>query len=88
MWYLSTRNEKIKKSPAEAVLQGIADDGGLYMLKDFSALDFDYKNVLNLSTMETAEVVLSALLDDFCSVKGYYQPVVIAFTAHRPVELQ
>ena len=31
MWYLSTRDEKIRKTPSEAILNGIADDGGLYM---------------------------------------------------------
>lgn len=65
MIYQSTRNNNEQVNSAQAIVKGIANDGGLYMLKDFSALDFDYKNVLNLSTMETAEVVLSALLDDF-----------------------
>lgn len=65
MIYQSTRNNSEQVNSAEAIVKGIASDGGLYMLKDFNALNFDYKSVLNLSTMETAEVVLSALLDDF-----------------------
>ncbi len=65
MIYQSTRNNSEKVNSTEAIVKGIAADGGLYMLKDFSALNFDYKSVLNLTTMETAEKVLHALLDDF-----------------------
>ncbi len=65
MIYQSTRNNNEKVNSARAVVKGIADDGGLYMLKSFSALNFDYKSVLNLTTMETAEKILGTLLDDF-----------------------
>lgn len=65
MVYQSTRNNSEQVNSAQAVVKGIADDGGLYMLKDFSVLNFDYKSVLNLTSMETAEKVLGALLDDF-----------------------
>lgn len=65
MIYQSTRNNNEQVNSLKAVVKGIADDGGLFMLKDFSALNFDYKSVLNLSTMETAEKILGALLDDF-----------------------
>lgn len=65
MIYQSTRNNNEQVNSAEAIVKGIANDGGLYMLKDFSALNFDYKDVLNLTTMKTAEKVLGALLDDF-----------------------
>ena len=65
MIYQSTRNNNEQVNSAEAIVKGIANDGGLYMLKDFSALNFDYRDVLNLTTMETAEKVLGALLNDF-----------------------
>ena len=65
MIYQSTRNNDEKVNSAKAVVKGIADDGGLFMLSDFSAIKFDYKSVLNLSSMETAEKILGALLDDF-----------------------
>lgn len=65
MIYQSTRNNNEKVNSEKAVVKGIADDGGLFMLSDFSSLDFDYKSVLNLSSMETAEKILGALLDDF-----------------------
>ncbi len=65
MIYQSTRNNNEKVNSARAVVKGIADDGGLYMLSDFSALSFDYKSVLELTSMETAEKILGILLDDF-----------------------
>ncbi len=65
MIYQSTRNNNEKVNSQKAVVKGIADDGGLFMLSDFSSLNFDYKSVLNLSSMETAEKILGALLDDF-----------------------
>ena len=65
MIYQSTRNNNEKVNSARAVVKGIADDGGLYMLSDFSALSFDYKSVLELTSMETAEKILGVLLDDF-----------------------
>lgn len=79
MIYQSTRNNNEKVNSAQAIVKGIASDGGLYMLKDFSLLNFDYKSVLNLTTMETAEKVLHALLDDFskeqmhCMVEAAYK---------------
>ena len=40
MLYLSTRNNKIEKKPSEAVLEGIAKDGGLYMPRSFEGVEF------------------------------------------------
>lgn len=65
MIYNSTRNNNLTANSAEAVLKGIADDGGLFMIKDFSKLNFDYKEVLGLPTMEMSEKILGTLLDDF-----------------------
>ena len=44
MIYQSTRNNDEKVNSAKAVVKGIADDGGLFMLSDFSAIKFDYKS--------------------------------------------
>lgn len=65
MIYQSTRNNNEKVNSQKAIVKGIADDGGLFMLSDFEKINFDYKSVLNLSSMETAEKILGALLDDF-----------------------
>ncbi len=61
MWYLSTRNQKIQKTPAQAILQGIADDGGLYMPKSFENAGFPMDKLSSLSNKEISATVLSLL---------------------------
>lgn len=65
MIYNSTRNNNEKVNSINAVVKGIADDGGLFMLKDFSLVKFNLDDIYSKTTMETAEIVLGALLDDF-----------------------
>ncbi len=65
MIYQSTRNDNIKMNSVEAVLKGIADDGGLFMLKSFDGITLDYGKMLNKSTTEIAEAVFGTLFDDF-----------------------
>jgi len=65
MFYQSTRNNSEKATPSAAVLKGIAPDGGLYMLSDFSSLNFDWERTLSLSTLQMAEYILGTLFDDF-----------------------
>ena len=61
MWYLSTRNEKIRKTPAEAILKGIADDGGLYMPECFCSAKFPMDSLTEMSGKEISAKVLSLL---------------------------
>ncbi len=61
MFYLSTRNQKIRKTPAEAVLQGIADDGGLYMPQSFENAKFPMEKLSSLTGKEISATVLSLL---------------------------
>ena len=63
MNYQSTRNAKIAASSTAAVLQGLADDGGLFITKDFGR--FDWRGTLELNTLGMAEKILGALLPDF-----------------------
>ena len=65
MLYSSTRSSKDKITSSKAILKGIAPDGGLYMPETLTGLDFDYKNTLNMSTIDIAKYVLSTLFDDF-----------------------
>ena len=65
MLYSSTRNSNEKITASKAILKGIATDGGLFMPETLSGLDFDYKNTLNMSTLQIAKYVLSTLFDDF-----------------------
>ncbi|MBQ3548655.1 MAG: threonine synthase [Oscillospiraceae bacterium] len=65
MDYRSTRNEKLRATAAEAILQGLAGDGGLYSMDSLSGLDFDWRSVLDCDTLTTAREVLAALLPGF-----------------------
>ncbi len=65
MNYQSTRDHSLTARSSAAVLRGIAPDGGLYILKDFSALNFDWRSALRKDTLGMAEQILSALLPDF-----------------------
>lgn len=65
MIYQSTRDDRHTADSVTAVLKGIADDGGLYMIRDFGALDLDYRELMGKPTMEMARILLHALLDDF-----------------------
>ncbi len=65
MLYESTRNRNLTANGPEAILQGIAPDGGLYMIPDVAAIPFDWKALLELDTIPMAAEILSALLPDF-----------------------
>ena len=64
MRYNSTRNHSLTASPAEAVLRGIAPDGGLYLC-DPAALPLDPAEMLQKDFTEMAEAVLGRLLPDY-----------------------
>lgn len=63
MNYQSTRSN-ITTSPLRAVLEGIAPDGGLYIMPDMASLSFDWEACLKKDSLGMAEQILSALLPD------------------------
>lgn len=63
--YESTRDKECKASASSAILNGLAQDGGLYMLRDLEELKIDLNAILNLDYYEIAELVLGKLLDDY-----------------------
>lgn len=63
MNYRSTRSS-LTASPREAVLRGIAPDGGLYLLPDLQELHFDWQGCLEEDFFGAADRILSALLPD------------------------
>ncbi|MBR2927888.1 MAG: threonine synthase [Oscillospiraceae bacterium] len=65
MNYQSTRNDACTASSAEAILQGLAPDGGLYSVRTLALLDFDWQETLKKDTFGMAVDVLTALLPDF-----------------------
>ena len=65
MNYQSTRNANIHATAAEAVLQGLAPDGGLYTMPSLSGIRLDWQAVLQMDTLSMAREILSALLPSF-----------------------
>ena len=62
MIYHSTRSVSLQADSAQAVLEGLAADGGLYV--PASLPEFDWKKCLQGSAMDMATDILSALLPD------------------------
>ncbi len=64
MRYQSTRNHSISVTPQEAVLHGLAEDGGLFVPSEQLPV-LNPEDYLNHSYQNTAEKVLSILLDGY-----------------------
>ena len=65
MLYQSTRNNNLTATGPQAILRGIAPDGGLYMIPDFSEVSLDWKALLEMDTIPMAAKILQAILPDF-----------------------
>ena len=63
MLFLSTRNENLKVEATEALLSGIAKDGGLFVPENFDALSFPMDKLSSLSD----EDISATILDKFFS---------------------
>ena len=61
----STRSNRHTASSTQAVLKGIAPDGGLYTPISFAELKVDVGSLLNMSAVEISAEVIGRLLDDF-----------------------
>ena len=81
MRYHSTRNDQNFVDSAEAVLEGLAPDGGLYMPQQIPALD--WKQLLKGSSQEISCAILSALLPD---IPNMPRLVVNAYTGKFETE--
>ncbi len=67
--YESTRSLNLKASASKAVLKGIADDGGLYVMRELDSKKIGIESLINKSYVEIAELVLKEMLDDFSEEK-------------------
>jgi threonine synthase len=77
MRYYSTRNKDNVVSSMEAIIKGIAEDGGLFVPEGFPSLP-RLEEMLNLSYKELAKLILGMYFDDYpqedieVAVKGAY----------------
>lgn len=65
LMYKSTRSEAYKVTASEAILKGLADDGGLFMPVQIPKLDVTLEALKDMSYQETAYVVMKQFLTDF-----------------------
>lgn len=63
--YQSTRDENNKVTASQAILQGLATDGGLFTPLTTPEVTLDFDHLKDASYQEVAKLVLSAFLDDF-----------------------
>lgn len=76
--YKSTRNSEKTVTASEAILKGLADDGGLFVPVSIPKLDVTLDELKSMSYQETAYVVMKQFLTDFteeelknCIAKAY-----------------
>ncbi len=63
--YCSTRGGKLKVTASQAILQGLAPDGGLFVPDHVPALDVTLKDLAAMDYREVAYEVMKLLLTDF-----------------------
>ncbi len=77
MKYYSTRNKENKVSSMEAIIKGIAEDGGLFVPESIPTLP-ELENLKNLSYKELAKLIIGMYFDDYpqedinASINGAY----------------
>ncbi len=65
MVFYSTRSKAHTADSTEAVLKGIAPDGGLYTPVDFDQMQVDVGKLLGMSAVEISSEVIGRILNDF-----------------------
>ena len=63
--YQSTRDANNMVTASQAILQGLATDGGLFTPISYPQVELDFAKLKNASYQEVAKLILSAFLDDF-----------------------
>ncbi len=65
IYYKSTRDDNVKATASQAILKGLAPDGGLFVPSEIPALDKSLEELATLSYKEVAYEVMKLWLDDF-----------------------
>lgn len=63
--YQSTRDAENKVSASQAILSGLASDGGLFTPISMPEVNLDFDQLQSASYQEIAKLILSAFFDDF-----------------------
>ena len=65
LMYQSTRSEGTKVTASQAILKGLAGDGGLFVPENIPALDISLENLSKMSYKETAYEIMKLFFTDF-----------------------
>ena len=65
LMYASTRDANEKVTASQAILKGLANDGGLFVPTELPKLDVSVEELAKMSYQETAYVVMKQFLTDF-----------------------
>jgi len=63
--FKSTRGDKNLVTASQAIVKGIADDGGLFVPCSIPQIDFSIENMINFSYQQMAYEILKLVLSDF-----------------------
>ena len=63
--YKSTRNSNETATASQAILKGLAENGGLFVPDHIPALDVDLNKLADMTYQEVAYEVMSRMLTDF-----------------------
>ena len=65
LMYSSTRNADVKLTASQAILKGLADDGGLFVPERIPELKYAIEELAEMSYQETAYAVMKEFFTDF-----------------------
>lgn len=65
MFYRSTRDDSVKVTASQAILKGLAADGGLFVPESIPSLDKSLEELSKMTYKEVAYEVMKLMLDDF-----------------------
>ena len=63
--YKSTRNDNVTVTASEAILKGLADDGGLFVPVSLPKLSVSLEELKDMNYQETAYAVMKEFFTDF-----------------------
>ena len=65
IYYSSTRGGETNVTASQAILKGLAEDGGLFMPNEIPALDCSFEELSKMTYQEAAYEVMKLFLTDF-----------------------
>lgn len=86
MKFISTRGNDSVNNAGKAIVQGLADDGGLFVPETFPCVYEDLEKLLGLSYAETASYIIGKFLDDYnqTSLKEFCEKAYSRFEDNDP----